>query len=800
MADTAVQQDVTLNLGVKTDADIAKPMKDLASASARAAEGQKLVQERLDGITARLKSTADTAGMFNKVLGKSFGFENVEVGIKQITNRINDSVFRLKGQMEHFKISGDATPMLRSLQAVQGQVKKLQDQSKLGIVGAMAGGREAMGGVHSAIRGAMMFSAGDESLEKTFQTLMKFQGVTDVFSGLGHAVHGTVSGLVNYTRHVKAAAAANAAITAVQGITGAGGAAGAAGGAAGGAGLIGKFAPTLGALAGAAPIATAIGAASVALVGVGAASVLASDRLTNYLGKALYNLSDAAKHTAERIQEAEDQQRMANRRAKYGLGVSEEADALAAQRRALRQPLEHEMLSLREQRAVLGDTGRARARFPDQPFAAADQHRRTVEMLERQLKRAETGREDLYGGRSTGPAGLPRQAAQRVQGGWDRQELLRQMQPAVSPESQRGVAMAQAAEQRAKEREAEATRHVADVERRRRLGGLRSEYATNAARIAELGGGLEGGEIGALKRRLQAEQGLGRSGQYGVMAFEPTREAGNLGRQTEAKERELAGLLARQQTLQPRIAAQTARGLGADNRDATDADVLSAREAQTRQMEEARKATQATTAEIHRQNVERIDGLKKTDELLAAQGQRYRDILNQQRAQLEGIKEQVAFMDPEKKGRILAIQKRLEAGGELTPDQLEFALQHKDIVGPEALRKLGERRLARDPLGREVVRRQHDVHANIREAQAGEAETAQARRENRGVLTGVQAADARIIEAAEIKMQGRLEAAVDQIAQRLVKAMTHLANSAAEAAVVKAQQQQQGNGRAGHAG
>ena len=43
--------------------------------------------------------------MFNKVLGQSFGFEKVEVGIKQTTNRINDSVFRLKGQMEHFKVS-----------------------------------------------------------------------------------------------------------------------------------------------------------------------------------------------------------------------------------------------------------------------------------------------------------------------------------------------------------------------------------------------------------------------------------------------------------------------------------------------------------------------------------------------------------------------------------------------------------------------------------------------------------------------------------------------------------------------
>ena len=273
--------------------------------------------------------------------------------------------------------------MLRSLQGVQGQVKKLQDQAKLGIVGAMAGGREVMGGVHTALRGGMMLSAGDESLEKTFQTLIKFQAATDIFTGLKMSIHGTVSGLVNYTRAVKAAAAANATKSLIQGMSSAGGGAGAAGERRAGCRVDREEFADARSPGRGGTIATAIGGAAVALTAVGAAAVIASPKLETP-GQVHLRTGRAAKKTAERIEAAEDARGQA-REVRPRLPRGGRLGARGSAARAAGRP------GARLPRAAgrVGVSGQARARFPTQPFAAAEQQRRAeiLEQLHRQARR-----------------------------------------------------------------------------------------------------------------------------------------------------------------------------------------------------------------------------------------------------------------------------------------------------------------------------------------------------------------------------------------------------------------------------
>ena len=182
--------------------------------------------------------------------------------------------------------------------------------------------------------------------------------------------------------------------------------------------------------------------------------------------------------------------------------------------------------------------------------------------------------------------------------------------------------------------EAEATRSLTGNAGRTGAGSCAGfEYETNATRLAELSGGLEGGQIGALRRRLQSEQGVGRTGQFGVMAFaNPPRKPATY----EGSWKPWSGRTVRME------GAGHAAGCKPDGGRRCRHHRRRRHPCRGRELQQRQQAatdrnlqdTQRSTAAIHAQNQVRIDGLKKATEELAAQSKQYRELLAQQRAQL----------------------------------------------------------------------------------------------------------------------------------------------------------------------
>ncbi len=677
MPDTMTQQ-VTLDLNVKAAPGMAQPMKDLGEATRRAAENEKVLSERLQGVTGKLRAMSDIGSTMDKLALKSlFGWEKVDIGIKKATDRASDGLRKLKLQMssDQFKLDADPTRLLATLRRVQGDIMKLQTEAKAGVTGALSGFERAGGGLMGIARGATLLSGAEgEDAAKMFARLMKFEAVVQILHGLNSVLKGTVAVFQGLTKATKGAAAAQglmsgavAAETAlaqaaagsklgvaaandkiavsatraalaetalgaatVQGAAvstaakaaeaaGAGrnwGAVGTGGAAAGG----GAAAAGGGGIASAAMNPLTLLALGIGAVGANVA--LANEKINRLVGEKAAPWLHPESFTA--VKETERYATLRHTlRTSTGMG-DPEAEARSAHQLQLRQPFEDRQRALNEQLAgVQSHLAAQQAVGPNtRPFEtnatkAQEAARRFNETLALSHTRPEPTARDLRMEHAGDLIDTTRDdATKRRQAGLRRMGLSAPLAATLDQSTQALMAAPKAS--------VESQRALMEIEQQK-TRALQEQESLNERII----------KAQSQRRRNLTEEA------------ELQRQLQTVGEKVEATER------SRLQTLQS-------------------------------------------------QRTQMLEQLNTQHSLAKAEAEQHRHAAAQARDKLSGEMGQVALEDPLTKGRALEISRRIRDKKQLTPDQLEFAKGHQ-LFG-EAVDRIGREKAAKDPMTQEIFK------------------------------------------------------------------------------------------------